>query len=141
MMSSTWCKVQVCGHLGADPEIRTLESGAKVANFRVATTQRWKDKETQQPQERTEWHRVAVFDERLVDLTERFLVKGSKVLIEGTLQTRKWTDKDSQERYTTEIVLPKVRGELRLMDPAPTQGSSKGAPMPQHDFEEEEIPF
>src|SRR5918911_443471 len=104
------------GNLGRDPEIRTTQDGTKIANFTVATSERWRDRGSGEMQERTEWHRIVIFNERLVDVAERFLRKGAKVYIEGALQTRKWTDKDGQEKYTTEVVLQKFRGELTMLD-------------------------
>ena len=115
-MAGSVNKVIIIGNLGHDPEIRTTQDGTKVANFTVATSERWRDRGSGEMQERTEWHRIVIFNERLVDVVERFLKKGSKVYLEGTLQTRKWTDKDGQEKYTTEIVLPKFRGELTMLD-------------------------
>src|SRR5690242_3985545 len=115
-MAGSVNKVIIIGNLGRDPEIRNTQDGTKVANFTVATSERWRDRGSGEMQERTEWHRVVIFNERLVDVAERFLRKGSKVYLEGALQTRKWTDKDGQEKYTTEIVLPKFRGELTMLD-------------------------
>ena len=107
------------GNLGRDPEIRTTQTGTKIANLSVATSERWKDKTSGNTQERTEWHRVAIFNERLVDVAEKYLRKGSKVYIEGQLQTRKWTDQAGTEKYTTEIVLGAYRGELVMLDGKP----------------------
>ena len=102
-MAGSVNKVILIGNLGRDPEIRSTQDGTKIANFTVATSERWRDRGSGEMQERTEWHRVVIFNERLVDVAERFLRKGSKVYLEGALQTRKWTDKDGQDRYTTEI--------------------------------------
>ncbi|RVT96323.1 single-stranded DNA-binding protein [Rhodovarius crocodyli] len=107
-------KVIILGRLGRDPEVRNFQNGGKVVNLRVATSERFKDREGNQ-QERTEWHSVAIFNERLGDVAERFLRKGSEVYLEGQLETRKWQDKEGQERYTTEIVLRQFRGELTLV--------------------------
>ncbi len=115
-MAGSINKVILVGNLGRDPEIRTTQNGMKVANIRIATSERWKDKQSGEMQERTEWHSVAIFNEHLVGVTERFLHKGSKVYVEGQLQTRKWTDQQGQERYTTEIVLNRFRGELQMLD-------------------------
>src|SRR5918912_796120 len=115
-MAGSVNKVIIIGNLGRDPEIRNTQDGTKVANFTVATSERWRDRGSGEMQERTEWHRIVIFNERLVDVAERFLRKGSKVYLEGTLQTRKWTDKDGQEKYTTEVVLSKFRGELTMLD-------------------------
>jgi len=109
-------KVILVGNLGRDPEVRSMQNGGKVCNLSVATSERWKDRNTGEPQERTEWHRVVIFDDRLVDVAERFLSKGRKVFLEGELQTRKWEDQSGQERYTTEVVLRRFRGQLVLLD-------------------------
>jgi len=111
------------GNLGRDPEIRTTQNGMKVANLRVATSERWKDRNSGEMQERTEWHSVAIFNEHLVGVAERFLHKGSKVYLEGQLQTRKWTDQQGQDRYTTEVVMNRFRGELQMLD---SRGDSGG---------------
>jgi single-strand DNA-binding protein len=115
-------KVQLIGHLGADPEIRSFQNGGKVCNLRIATTERWKDKDGSQ-QERTEWHTVAIFSEGLVNVCERFLSKGSKVYVEGQLQTRKWQDQSGADRYSTEVVLRGFGGTLTMLD-----GKSEGGP-------------
>ncbi|MBL8686766.1 MAG: single-stranded DNA-binding protein [Alphaproteobacteria bacterium] len=109
-------KVILVGNLGKDPEVRSMQSGDRVASFPIATSERWKDKATGERKEKTEWHKVAIFDERLVEIAEKYLRKGSKVYLEGQLQTRKWTDQNGQERYTTEIVLQRFRGDLTLLD-------------------------
>ncbi|MBE9603518.1 single-stranded DNA-binding protein [Acetobacteraceae bacterium H6797] len=107
-------KVIVLGRLGRDPEVRNFQNGGKVVNLRLATSERFKDREGNQ-QERTEWHSVAIFNERLGEVAEKYLRKGSEVYIEGQLETRKWTDQAGAERYTTEIVLRQFRGELQLV--------------------------
>jgi single-strand DNA-binding protein len=107
-------KVIILGRLGRDPEVRNFQNGGKVVNLRVATSERYKDREGNQ-QERTEWHSVAIFNERLGDVAEKYLRKGSEVYLEGQLETRKWTDQQGQERYTTEVVLRQFRGELQLV--------------------------
>lgn len=117
-------KVQLIGNLGRDPEIRQTQDGSKLASLTVATTEYWKDKNTNERRDRTEWHRVVIFNERLCEVAEKYLHKGSKVYLEGQLQTRKWTDNNGQERYTTEIVLQRFRGELVMMD---SKGASDGA--------------
>jgi len=117
-MAGSVNKVILIGNLGRDPEIRSTNDGTRVANMSVATSESWKDKASGERKERTEWHRVVVFNDRLVEIIEKYLKKGSKVYLEGTLQTRKWTDKDNQERYTTEVVLGKFRGELTMLDGA-----------------------
>lgn len=108
-------KVQIIGNLGADPESRSLNNGGEVVNLRIATSETWKDKDGQR-QERTEWHQVVIFNEHLTKVAKSYLRKGSKVYLEGALQTRKWTDQAGNDRYSTEIVLQKFRGELVLLD-------------------------
>ena len=115
-MAGSVNKVILVGNLGRDPEIRTTQDGTRVANLSLATSESWKDKTSGERRERTEWHRVVIFNDRLVDVVERFLKKGSKLYIEGQLQTRKWTDQSGQEKYTTEIVLQRYRGELTMLD-------------------------
>jgi len=115
-MAGSVNKVILVGNLGRDPEIRTTQDGTKVANLSVATSENWRDKNSGERREKTEWHRVVVFNDRLVDVIERYLKKGAKVYLEGALQTRKWTDQSGQERYTTEVVLQKYRGELTMLD-------------------------
>jgi single-strand DNA-binding protein len=109
-------KVILVGNLGRDPEIRTFQNGGKVCNLRVATSESWKDKETGELRERTEWHSVAIFSEQLVRLAEQYLRKGSKVYIEGQLETRKWEDDSGMGKYSTEVVLRPFRGEITLLD-------------------------
>ncbi len=115
-MAGSVNKVIIVGNLGRDPEVRTMQSGDKVANFSVATSERWKDRNSGEMQERTEWHRVVIFG-RTAEIAEQFLRKGSKVYIEGQLQTRKWEDNQTgQERYTTEVVIRPYRGEMTMLD-------------------------
>ena len=109
-------KVILVGNLGADPEVRQLPSGEPVVNLRVATSESWRDKNSGERKEKTEWHRVVIFNENLAKVAEKYLHKGSKVYLEGALQTRKWTNKDGQEQYSTEVVLQKFRGELQMLD-------------------------
>jgi single-strand DNA-binding protein len=109
-------KVILVGVLGRDPEIRTTQDGTKIANLSVATSERWRDKNSGERREKTEWHRVVVFNDRLVDLAEKYLKKGAKIYLEGALQTRKWTDQSGAEKYTTEIVAQKYRGEIVMLD-------------------------
>ena len=121
-------KVALIGNLGRDPEIRTTQDGTKVVNLSLATSEHWKDKGSGERREKTEWHRVVVFNERLVDVVEKYLKKGAKIYLEGALQTRKWTDQAGTEKYTTEIVLQKYRGEIVMLDgksgdSAPDHGS------------------
>jgi single-strand DNA-binding protein len=116
-MAGSVNKVILVGNLGRDPEIRSLPSGGRVCNLSVATSERWNDRQSGEKRERTEWHRVVVFNENLVNVCERFLRKGSKVYVEGQLETRKWTDQQSQqERYSTEVVLRQFRSELTILD-------------------------
>jgi single-strand DNA-binding protein len=115
-MAGSVNKVILVGNIGRDPEIRTTQDGIRVANMSLATSESWRDKNTGERKERTEWHRVVVFNERLVDVIEKYVRKGSKLYIEGALQTRKWTDNSGQERYTTEVVLQRFRGELTMLD-------------------------
>jgi single-strand DNA-binding protein len=120
-------KVILVGNLGADPEARSLNNGGEVVNMRIATSENWKDRDGQR-QERTEWHNVVIFNENLGKVAKSYLKKGSKVYIEGQIQTRKWTDNSGNDRYTTEIVLQKFRGELQLLDSRDGGGgSSRGA--------------
>jgi single-strand DNA-binding protein len=115
-MAGSVNKVIIVGNLGRDPEVRTFQNGGKVCNLRIATSENWKDRNTGERKERTEWHSVAIFSEPLARIAEQYLKKGSKVYIEGQLETRKWQDQSGQDRYTTEIVLRPYRGELTLLD-------------------------
>jgi single-strand DNA-binding protein len=115
-MAGSVNKVILVGNLGKDPEVRTTQSGSKVVNLTLATSENWTDRASGERKERTEWHRVVIFNDRIGDVAERYLRKGRKVYIEGALQTRKWTDQGGQERYTTEVVLSQFRGELVLID-------------------------
>ncbi|WP_281650215.1 single-stranded DNA-binding protein [Novacetimonas hansenii] len=121
-MAGSVNKVIIVGNLGKDPEIRTSQSGKKIVNLTVATSETWSDRASGERKERTEWHRVVVFNERLADMAERFLRKGRKIYLEGAIQTRKWTDQSGQERYATEIVIAAFRGEIVLLD-SPGNGS------------------
>lgn len=145
-------KVIILGRLGRDPEARSFSNGGKVVNLRIATSERWKDKAGEQ-QERTEWHSVAIFNEKIADVAEKYLRKGSEVYIEGALETRKWTDQAGAERYTTEIVVRPFRGELALVggrggsdsgerDERAAPASRGGGPKPnRHDDLNDDIPF
>ncbi|GGE34088.1 single-stranded DNA-binding protein [Marinicauda pacifica] len=115
-MAGSVNKVIIVGNLGADPEIRRLNSGDPVVNMRIATSEQWRDKQSGERREKTEWHNVVIFNENLAKVAENYLKKGSKVYVEGQLQTRKWTDQSGQDRYTTEVVLQKFRGELQMLD-------------------------
>jgi single-strand DNA-binding protein len=125
-MAGSVNKVILIGNLGADPEIRRTQDGRPIANLRLATSESWKDKTTGERREKTEWHRVVIFNENLCRIAEQYLKKGSKVFIEGALQTRKWQDQSGQDRYSTEVVLQGFRGELTLLDRAGGGGSSGG---------------
>ena len=146
-MAGSVNKVILVGNLGRDPEVRHSQNGDKIVNLNVATSESWKGKDGER-KEKTEWHRVVIFDERLADVAEKYLAKGSKVYLEGQLQTRKWTAQDGTEKYTTEIVLSKFRGTLTMLD---TQKNSGGGgedgaeypprqPQKADDFDSE-IPF
>jgi single-strand DNA-binding protein len=115
-MAGSVNKVILIGNLGADPEIRSLNSGERVANLRIATSETWRDRSSGERKEKTEWHRVVVFNENIVKVCEQYLRKGAKVYIEGSIQTRKWADQSGQEKFSTEIVLQKFRGELTMLD-------------------------
>lgn len=114
-MAGSVNKVILVGNLGNDPDIRTMQSGGRVANLSIATSESWKDKSGER-QERTEWHRVVIFNDNLVNVAQNYLRKGSKVYLEGQLETRKWTDQNGQDKYTTEVVLRPYRGELTMLD-------------------------
>ncbi|MBM6594839.1 single-stranded DNA-binding protein [Microvirga pudoricolor] len=115
-MAGSVNKVILVGNLGRDPEVRRLGDGNPVVNLRIATSETWKDKNSGERKEKTEWHQVVIFNENLGRVAEQYLKKGSKVYLEGQLQTRKWTDKDGIEKYSTEIVLQRFRGELTILD-------------------------
>jgi single-strand DNA-binding protein len=150
-MAGSVNKVILVGNLGRDPETRRMTSGDPVVNISLATSESWRDKSSGERKEKTEWHRVVIFNPNLADVAEKYLRKGSKVYIEGQLTTRKWTDKDGQEKYSTEIVLNRFRGELVLLDArgegaggGARMGGGGGAEMPQsfdRNDMEDEIPF
>ena len=117
-MAGSVNKVILVGNLGRDPEVRTMQSGDRLAQFSLATSESWRDRNSGERRERTEWHRVVIFDNNLVDIAERYLRKGSKIYVEGALQTRKWQDQSGQERYTTEVVLQRFRSTLTMLDRA-----------------------
>lgn len=125
-MAGSVNKVILVGNLGRDPESRSLGNGGKVVNLNVATSESWRDRQSGERQERTEWHRVVIFNENLAEIAEKYLRKGSKVYLEGQLQTRKWTDNSGAEKYTTEIVLQRYRGELTLLDGRGDGGGGSG---------------
>ena len=126
-MAGSLNKVMLIGNLGQDPEVRSFQNGGKVANLRIATSESWKDKNTGERKESTEWHTVAVFSEGLIAVVERYLKKGSKVFVEGQLQTRKWQDQSGNDRYSTEVVLRGFGGTLTMLD-GPGGGDGRGEP-------------
>lgn len=123
-MAGSVNKVTLIGNLGKDPEVRNTQSGMKIVNLRIATSESWNDKASGERQERTEWHSVVIMNDRLGDVAERFLRKGSKVYLEGKLQTRKWTDQSGADRYTTEVLLGRIGAELVLLDRAGEGGGA-----------------
>ena len=126
-MAGSINKVILVGNLGADPTISNTQSGAKIVNLRVATSDSWKDKNTGERKDRTEWHRVVIFNPQLADTAERYLRKGSKVYLEGQLQTRQWKDNNGNDRYTTEVVLQNFSGTLVMLDSRNSDGGVSGA--------------
>jgi len=127
-MSGSVNKVILVGNLGKDPEIRSMNSGDRIANLTIATSETWRDKASGERKEKTEWHRVVIFNDNLVKLAENFLRKGAKVYLEGSLQTRKWTDQSGVEKFSTEIVLQKFRGELVMLDGKSEGGGARNSP-------------
>ena len=125
-MAGSVNKVILVGNLGRDPEIRNTQDGSKIVNLALATSETWNDKASGERKERTEWHRVVIFNDRVADVAERFLKKGAKIYVEGSLQTRKWTDQGGQERYTTEIVIGRFNGQLTMLDGRAGGGDSAG---------------
>lgn len=125
-MAGSVNKVILIGNLGRDPEVRTFQNGGKVVNLRIATSETWKDRNTGERKDRTEWHSVAIFNEALGRVAEQYLRKGSKVYLEGQLETRKWQDQSGQDRYSTEVVIRPYRGELTLLDRRDGGGGSGG---------------
>ena len=115
-MAGSVNKVILLGNLGKDPEIRSMQSGSKMATFSMATSKRWRDKNTQEQRDKTSWHNIVVFGDGLVDIVEKYVKKGSKIYVEGELQTRKWQDQDGKDRYTTEVVLQGYSSNLTLLD-------------------------
>ncbi len=147
-MAGSVNKVILVGNLGKDPEVRRMTSGEPVVNLSIATSESWKDKSCGERKEKTEWHRVVIFNKNLADVAEKYLRKGSKVYVEGALQTRKWTDKDGAEKYSTEIVLQNFRGELTMLDGkgeggggGGRVGASESPASFQRDEMDDEIPF
>ncbi len=125
-MAGSVNKVILIGNLGRDPETRTFSNGGKVCNLRIATSETWKDRNTGERRERTEWHSVAIFSEPLARVAEQYLKKGSKVYVEGQLETRKWQDQSGQDRYSTEVVLRPYRSELTMLDGRGEGGGGSG---------------
>jgi len=125
-MMGTINKVILIGNLGADPEIRSFSNGGRVANLRIATTEVWKDRETRERREKTEWHRIVIFSENLVSFCERYLKKGDKIYVEGALETRKWTDENGQDRYSTEVTVRPFRGEITKLNPSGGRDNGDG---------------
>lgn len=154
-MAGSLNKVMLIGNLGADPEIREFQNGGKVANLRIATSESWKDRNTGERQERTQWHSVAIFNDGLVGVVERYVKKGSKVFVEGQLETRKWQDQEGNDRYSTEVVLRAYNGTLTMLGakeggpggdygtptPSPTPTPSSGEGNSQYDDLDDDIPF
>ncbi len=134
-MAGSVNKVILVGNLGRDPEVRYTQDNRKIVHLSIATSERWRDRASGDVRERVEWHRVVIFNENLAEIAERYLVKGRAVYIEGQLQTRRWTDQNGQERYTTEVVIPRFRGELVLLG---GRGESGGDPLA--DVEEAQTP-
>ena len=158
-MAGSVNKVILIGNVGADPEIRRTQDGRPIANLRIATSETWRDRNSGERKEKTEWHRVVVFNENIVKVCENYLRKGAKVYVEGALQTRKWTDQSGQEKYSTEIVIQKFKGELTMLDGRGgdaeqgdaggysggfSSGPRNGSSRPREDFSanmDDEIPF
>ena len=135
-------KVMLIGRLGQDPEVRTTGSGDMVVTLSLATSESWRDKTTGERKERTEWHKVVIFDSALAKVAESYLRKGSRCMVEGSLQTRKWVDKAGQDRYVTEVVLQRFQGMLKLMDPPNSEAKPAAKPTQSYGDElADEIPF
>jgi len=151
-MAGSVNKVILVGNLGKDPEIHNTQAGSKIVSFTLATSESWTDKASNERKERTEWHRVVVFDDQIANVAERFLTKGAKVYVEGQLQTRKWTDQGGQEHYTTEVVVPRFKGAMTMLSRAnngersDADGTSGGGYLPRGGHgggadPDDEIPF
>lgn len=145
-MAGSVNKVTLIGNLGKDPEIRNMTNGDPVCQLTIATSESWKDKSSGERKEKTEWHRCVIFNPHLSNIAEKYLTKGSKVYLEGTLQTRKWTDNAGVEKYSTEIVLNKFKGELQMLDSIKSQDNGQAKPpAPSTSFDpnnlDDEIPF
>jgi single-strand DNA-binding protein len=126
-MAGSVNKVILIGNLGADPEVRHAQDGTMIVNLRIATSENWRDKNSGERREKTEWHRVVIFNENLGKVAQQYLRKGAKVYLEGQLQTRKWTDQSGAERFSTEVVIPRFRGELTMLDGRSGGGAASGA--------------
>src|SRR6201999_2928104 len=124
-MAGSVNKVILVGNLGKDPEVRNTQDGSKIVNLTLATSETWNDRSSGERNEKTEWHRVVIFNDRVADVAERFLKKGAKIYVEGQLQTRKWTDQQGQERYSTEVVLTRFKGEVTMLDGAGGSGAGR----------------
>ena len=135
-MAGSVNKVILVGNLGRDPEVRTFQNGGKVCNLSVATSETWKDRETGERREKTEWHRVAIMNDGLAGVAEQYLRKGSKVYLAGQLETRKWQDQSGQDRYTTEIVLRGYRAELQILDSRNSGGDGGGRDYGRGDYQD-----
>jgi single-strand DNA-binding protein len=149
-MAGSVNKVILVGNLGKDPEVRNSQAGDKIVSFTLATSETWNDKSSGERKERTEWHRVVVFNSQIADVCERFLKKGAKVYVEGQLQTRKWTDQGDVERYSTEVVLARFKGEMTMLSSsnagnrqeAAAEGSTGGGYLPRTGSDlDDDIPF
>ena len=126
-MAGSVNKVILVGNLGKDPEVRNTQDGSKIVNLTLATSETWNDRASGEKKEKTEWHRVVIFNDRTADVAERFLRKGAKIYVEGSLQTRKWTDQQGQERYTTEVVIGRFNGQLTMLDTRAGGGEGGGS--------------
>jgi single-strand DNA-binding protein len=144
-MAGSINKVILVGNLGKDPEVRSAQDGSKIVSFSVATSESWRDKVSGERKDRTEWHRVVVFNPNLAEICEKYLHKGSKVYVEGQLQTRRWQDQSGIEKYTTEVILSRFRGELTMLDPKSSEGSASVDPSagdkPELSVTDDDIPF
>lgn len=139
-MSGSVNKVVLVGNLGRDPEVRFAQDGTKIVNLSVATSESWKDKNSGERKEKTEWHRVVIFNDRLAEVAEKYCRKGSKLYIEGALQTRKWAGNDGVEKYSTEVVLQRYRGELTMLDSPGDKQEVTPQPTPGQNAVDDEIP-
>ncbi len=140
-MSGSLNKVILIGRLGQDPEVVSMNTGGKIVKFSLATSERWKDRSTGEQKERTEWHRIVIFNEHLAKIAEQYLKKGSNIYIEGQLKTRKWKDQNGVEKYTTEIELANFRGELKLLDKRGDNDGQQSSNSNNHNNNDDDIPF